>query len=104
MTTEASPKDCSSFDKCSAPLCPLYGDLAHAVWYPGEEVCRSTLHRTPWIRVQRRIARRCKDTIGYFNVKMLESVKAVHPSIRGINPDEYGTPENWVKGRIGITP
>ena len=108
MTTEASsehrykPQDCPSFNGCSAPLCPLDDSLPHAVWYIDEPICGSRLYRMPWIRAQRRIARRGKDTTGYFNVKMLGTVHAVYSSIKGVDPNHDATPENWIKARGGI--
>lgn len=97
MTTEI--QDCPSFTGCAAPLCPLADNLKHCIWYPDEAVCPSRLFRTPWVVIQRRIARRAKDTARYFNVRMLESIRAVHPSTKGINPNEKGTPVNWIRAR-----
>jgi len=95
---------CPSFlDGCSAPLCPLADNLADCLWYADEPICQSQKFKPLWARVQRRIAARSKDT-GYFTVRMLESIKAVHPSIRGIDPDERGTVDNWLKAREGIKP
>ena len=31
---------CPSFERCSAPLCPLDAEsVAHGIWYPDEAVC-----------------------------------------------------------------
>jgi len=110
MTTEAPPErkyqpvDCPSFTGCNAPLCPLADNLEHIIWYPDEAVCSSRAFRTPWIVIQRRIARRAKDITRYFDVKMLGTIQAVHASIKGINPDEHGTTENWARARGGAKP
>lgn len=91
-------EDCSSFNICGAPLCPLYEHLGNCVWYPDEEICRS--HDKPkWAKIQRRIAKRVKDTRRYFTVKMLESIKAVHPSTKGISPDFDATEKAWLANR-----
>jgi len=50
---------CSSFNKCSAPLCPLDPEISRRIWYADEPVCISARfgkHR--WIRKQRSIQRR----------------------------------------------
>jgi hypothetical protein len=53
------PEDCSSFNECSAPFCPLDPDIEKRVWFSTEEVCRSRKygqHRA--IRKQRSIQKR----------------------------------------------
>ena len=94
-------EDCPSFSQCEAPLCPLYEHLSEVVWYSDEPICTSLLHRQPWIRTQRRIAKRTNKNpdAGYFTVEMLKSIKAVSPQTKGINPDHRASQEKWIGKR-----
>jgi hypothetical protein len=52
-------KECQSYQKCSAPLCPLDTGLQNRFWFADESVCNSRKygnHR--WIRKQRSIVKR----------------------------------------------
>lgn len=85
---------CSAFEDCSAPLCPLDSSLPEAVWYPDEDICTSRqfahLH---WIKIQRRISKlKVKD--GYFTAKQLSAIKRVSKGITGANPDKPLTERN----------
>jgi len=105
MTTKTTPiKDCPSFSGCSAPLCPLADNLEYCAWYADEPICTSLKFRQPWVRVQRRIARRtkCNVAVGYFTAKMLESITRVTPAIKGINPKFDASEDAWVGGRVKV--
>lgn len=83
-TPEQSPKiiqgECSSFGKCSAPICPL-DHPENAIWYPTEPTCvKSPMPK--WIKKQRRIAKKTKRLDDYFTLKILMSTGRT-----GINPD-----------------
>jgi len=82
-------EQCSSFEDCSAPLCPLSGSLPDAVWYPDEEVCnRRDRNKPKWLRTQRKIKRLKPDySASYFTLEMLSKIKRVTKQITGINPD-----------------
>ena len=102
MMTNITPiEDCPSFPGCSAPLCPLADNLEYCVFYPDEPICTSTKFREPWVKIQRRIARRtkCNADVGYFTVKMLESITAVTAAIKGINPEFDASERAWVGRR-----
>ncbi len=102
MTTKTTPiEECPSFSGCSAPLCPLADNLEYCVWYADEPICPSIKFRQPWVRVQRRIARRtkCNLDVGYFTAKMLGSIKSVSPGIKGISPDFKASEEVWTTAR-----
>ena len=50
---------CSKFDRCSAPLCPLDPEINKRFWLVDEEICNSTEHKKHrWIKKQRSIVRR----------------------------------------------
>jgi hypothetical protein len=51
-----TPKDCSLFEKCPAPLCPLDPGLKARAWLIEEQVCRK--YHTRWIRKQKSIQKR----------------------------------------------
>ena len=82
-------RECSSYEKCEAPLCPLSEELDYCVWYPDEEICVSrkfaSLH---WIRRQKSL-RKHKATVdnGYFTRKMLDGIQRCSKTTMGINPD-----------------
>lgn len=52
-------QSCPRFRRCSAPLCPLHGDLRDRDgWWTDEAVCRNPdLQKHPMIRRQKRLAR-----------------------------------------------
>lgn len=99
------PKDCPSFEGCSAPLCPLDQSFPYAVFYADEPICSSLKFRPPFVKIQRRIAKRvCTPEAGYFTVKMLQSMSRVTPQTKGIDPNSRQSEEIWVSGRVGNTP
>ena len=107
MRTNTTPiEDCPSFSGCSAPICPLADNVEYCVFYPDEPICTSTKFRQPWVRIQRRIARRtkCNVNVGYFTVKMLESITAVTAAIKGINPEFDASERVWVGRRAKNSP
>ncbi len=96
---------CSGYEGCAAPLCPLDTEgLPHAIFYPDEEVCNSRkFAKLHWVRIQKRIRKlRLKATAGYFTYKMLDSVKAVSKSIKGIDPDSYASIDVWLGRRSAM--
>jgi hypothetical protein len=84
--TPTSSRTCSKFDYCNAPICPV--DLVDAQWYSNEEFCTSyAFSNLPWIKNQRRISKKCRDTDGYFNLTMLSQNCQIKGGITGIDPD-----------------
>jgi len=64
-------EECSNFDICSAPLCPLDKDsLENGIWYPDEEICRKR-NAPMWVKAQRKIVKKTKDKDKYFTYEML---------------------------------
>jgi hypothetical protein len=80
---------CASFERCSAPLCPLDEGLTDAVWYPDEDVCnRRNGDKPKWLRNQRKIKRlKPRYSDSYFTLEMLSRIRRVTRQIVGINPD-----------------
>lgn len=98
-----SNEQCRLFETCEAPLCPLdKTSIEHAVWYPDEEICRARKFQSlPWIQKQKRIAKlglTWED--GFFTVKMLKTIQVVTKSLKGADPDDFGSEEKWLKQRL----
>jgi len=56
-------EECSRFDICSAPLCPLDEEIDKRYWYPGEQICKAQKHnKHRWIKKQRSIVKRQTKT------------------------------------------
>lgn len=80
--------DCTLFESCLAPLCPLDPSSLKGIWYPDEEICRSRSQgNRPWIRAQRRLAKVAGSGAGYFTVEMLGRLVVVRKGIAGLDPD-----------------
>lgn len=96
---QLKPDQCRHFDSCSAPLCPL--DLEHlktGIWYPDEEICRLK-KITEWIKLQKKIAKKAKDTVTYYTYEMLSRNCKVGTGMMGLNPDKpkESQLEDWLK-------
>ena len=82
-------KECIRFDSCSAPLCPLdENSLNNGIWYFDEEIChlREFCH-LPWIRNQKKIAKKARDYDSYFTLRMLEQNCMIKAGITGIDSE-----------------
>ena len=92
-------KDCSRYDPCACPLCPLDSkeDLAEYSWYPDEEVC--PLKSNVWIKQQKKIAKKAKDMWKYYTLEMLKVKCRISTGITGIDPDRVPEPqiEKWLE-------
>lgn len=90
MSEKTKPQDCPHWIKgCSAPLCPLENNLEQAVWYPDEDICRSTKHAKgkAWIAKQRKVAKQAERTDQFFNVRTLSRDFVVRKGVLGVDPD-----------------
>lgn len=90
--------DCSKYDTCSAPLCPLDEEtLSYGIWYPDEEIC--TKHAEPWIKTQKKIAKKAKDIYHYFTLQMLQRNCVIAKNIDGLDPDKPRADQlkKWLK-------
>ena len=92
---------CKRFDTCNAPLCPLdEQSLKHSIWYPDEEICRAKLFSAlPWIKAQRKIAKRASRMDRYFTLQMLKRNCIIKKGIEGLDPDldEALQLKRWLK-------
>ena len=99
---------CPYFDSCSAPLCPMENEeeLKKAIWYPDEEVCRRRGLNHPWLKAQKKIARRAKHSDGYFTIQMLTHPCRICKGIEGLDPDKEEGPqlEKWFKKHPVLKP
>lgn len=93
-------EQCTIFDICEAPLCPMFpDDLQAAIWYADEPVCTSVNQRRGlhWAKIQRRLAKfKLSYDIGYFTVAMLETANRVTRATKGINPNTKDSAETWI--------
>ena len=100
-----SERLCNLFEVCEtpeAPLCPIQETaLKHAIWYPGEPICQSKQFRDlPWIKKQKQIAAlKLKADVGFFTVRMLDSIHVVTKNIKGADPDDPSAELKWLKKR-----
>ena len=79
---------CNLYEKCSAPLCPLDGQINKRLWFPDEEICRARWAQTlSWIQAQKKIKKRARDTSRYFTLTMLSQNCRIKKGIMGLNPD-----------------
>jgi hypothetical protein len=91
-------KDCPRWDSCSANICPL--DLIdNAAWYPDEEICTSRTYSTlPWIKRQRKIARKVRNKDYFFTLDMLNQDCIITTATEGLDPDaDFADTETLVK-------
>lgn len=81
--------ECSSYETCSAPLCPLDPTLDNCTWFADEEICSNREHRKEkWVKTQRKIAKRTNDPDrGCWTVEMLKSISRVSQKVTGKNPE-----------------
>jgi len=95
------PEDCLRFNICDANLCPYDTGLKNRVWFPDETVCakQNMTEEYPWIKLQRKIAKKCQEPDKYFVLGMLENLSSVRKGIVGLNPDvDYQVQLNsWLK-------
>lgn len=85
-------EECPSFEKCEAPLCPLYEDNKYSVWYPDEDICNK-IGRPAWVKIQRKIKKRVIDRDSHYTIEMIESIGRVTPKTRGLDPEGRRTEE-----------
>ena len=99
---------CPYFDSCDAPLCPLEGEegLKNGIWYPEEEICRRRGLNYPWLKTQKKIAKRAKHSDGYFTLQMLTHPCRISRGITGLDPDKDEGPQlqKWFKKHPVLKP
>lgn len=90
--------DCPLFDKCNAPLCPLdENSIINGIWYPDEEVCKKKAIEL-WVKNQRKVKKRSRDTEKYFTASMLNRNIRVRNGITGLGTDSNLDDEKkWIE-------
>jgi len=105
-----STPECSYFNECSAPLCPLdEASLANCAWFPDEETCRRRDLAVGWIARQRKIARVVggDPSRGCFTLEMIARNFRVTSALRGLDPDKEITPDRvkaWLAAHSAVAP
>lgn len=95
-------EQCSLFEGCDAPLCPLQENtLESGLWYADEGICRARKFQSlPWIKKQKRIAKLgLTPDDGFFTVRMLTAIQVVTKNLRGADPDDFQSEAKWLKQR-----
>lgn len=84
---------CSTFNRCSAPICPLCL-TGGEIFFADEEICgkHGMTKLFPWIKTQRKLAKKSEQNheIGYFTVESLTKIRKVSRGTAGMNPDTPG--------------
>ena len=91
--THKVTEDCSIFQRCSAPVCPLRISGGE-IFYANEDICskRGIQAEHKLLRTQKKLAKYTKrnPNIGYFDVQMLNKIRRVTPKTVGCDPDRPG--------------
>jgi hypothetical protein len=98
QTTALKAKDCPRWDSCSANICPL--DLIdNAAWFPDEEICAVRNFSTlPWVKRQRKIARKVRNKDYFFTMDMLNQDCIITAATEGLDPDaDFANTETLIK-------
>jgi len=100
MSTEI--EKCPSFSNCSAPICLLDPTKENCIWLPDEEICKKNFP-PKWVKNQKKIQKRGKDSNNYYTFKMLKRNCVIAKGITGIIPEGIGRSsleireKNWLK-------
>ena len=92
--------DCTYFDGCSAPICPIDAEsVEYCAWFPDEEICRK-IGGPEWVLRQKKIARKADYSFerGCFTVRMLAQ-KCRMPA-NGLNPNNgepHDLEDEWIE-------
>jgi len=101
MTEKVQAEGCPSFTVCSAPLCPLDVALDQRIWYPDESICarHGTSSDYPWLKTQRKIARKTRASDKYYTFRMIERNCVVGRGMVGLDPNREEKPqlERWLR-------
>lgn len=81
-------EDCPKCETCGASICPLNFPEKYS-WFPDEEICRNRDYfNLDWIKNQKKIAKRTKDTSKYFNFQMLNRNCRIVKGIIGLDSEK----------------
>lgn len=83
-------KNCSKYDSCSAPLCPMFSGFKEAIWYADEEICQNKdlFPDKMVLDNQNKIKRRDRSKESYYTYDMLLMPCIIKGGITGIDPDK----------------
>lgn len=97
-------KDCKNYIRCNASICPLLekDEIEPLCWFPDENIC-TMVHSPRWIKKQRKIIKKCRNTDTYFTYEMLKQNFVVRKGIEGLDPDRERSPQlkKWLKNHRG---
>lgn len=89
-----NPEDCTLYEKCECPLCPLIHEhqepsenkkiLKYQIWHPEDEICKNQQFETI-TRSMKKLKR--KAAAGYFTLGMLSRDFVVRRGTEGIDAD-----------------
>ena len=94
-------KNCSRYESCSAPICPMFTGFKEAIWYADEEICqnRELFPDKLLVDNQNKIKRRDRSKETYYTYDMLNRAFIIKGGITGIDPDKDELPQitSWLK-------
>lgn len=94
-------KNCSKYESCSAPICPMFSGFKEAIWYADEEICQNKelFPDKPVLDSQNKIKRRDRSKETYYTYDMLNRSCIIKGGITGIDPDKDEEPQvnSWLK-------
>ena len=66
-------KNCSKYESCSAPICPMFSGFKEAIWYADEEICQNKdlFPDKMVLDNQNKIKRRDRSKESYYTYEML---------------------------------
>ena len=94
--------DCTYFDGCSAPICPMDADsVEYCAWFPDEEICRKA-DVPDWVRRQKKTAKKVDYDFerGCFTMRMLERKCMIKAGTTGVDPnkgDPHDLEDEWLE-------
>ena len=100
-------KNCSKYESCSAPLCPMFSGFKEAIWYADEEICQNKDIFPDKIVLdnQNKIKRRDRSKETYYTYDMLLMPCIIKGGITGIDPDKEEASQlaSWFKAHPAQT-
>jgi len=105
------PEQCSFFNSCNAPICPLDENKENAIWYSDEAICKNRdFSDLDFIKTQKKISKLNKkyEVIGFFTFKMLNRSLIVKKGLEGLNEESDFNKlrkyeQNWILRHKGIS-
>jgi len=103
--------ECSYFDSCNAPICPLDENKEKAIWYSDEAICKNRdFSDLEFIKTQKKVSKLNKKyaVCGFFTLKMLDRCLIVKRGLEGLNEESNSNrlskyKQNWILRHKGIS-